>query len=478
MITRADQKFVTIDDSIAFIGGIDLCYGRWDNDAYAVTDPTSQLYYGRDYCNFSKVGEMNGPTSQCTVDRKTTPRMPWYDCMAMLTGQVVVDVMRNFVQRWNFTLRARVGDPSAKYSKVFASLNKPLLTLTPPHVQQDHLADLTANHTRGLQAQLLRSSGPWSCGLDRIEASIYEAWCHLIFNAKHYVYIENQYFISGIDGVEPVNKIAGAIFQRIRRAVLNHEVFRVIVVTPEVPSGDITKAATRIVLQNNMTTICRSTSGSSILERLSREFPQKDITDYVVFCSLRNYGFLEGKPVTEQVYVHAKLIIVDDEHVLIGSANVNDRSMLGCRDSELSVLLSDTSASRAQGTMDGKPCLVGQFAQAVRIQLWSVLLGLEDDQTTRSLLVDPISQTIYKELFVGRANANSEIYQTVFTNLPAHCHRLGDLDVERTFVEEHVAKLQAVRGLLVRYPAGFLAGEESMIGFSDPELILPRRTFS
>lgn len=36
-----------------------------------------------------------------------------------------------------------------------------------------------------------------------------------------------------------------------------------------------------------------------------------------------------------QVYVHSKLMIIDDREVLIGSANINDRSLLGSRDSEV-----------------------------------------------------------------------------------------------------------------------------------------------
>jgi len=32
------------------------------------------------------------------------------------------------------------------------------------------------------------------------------------------------------------------------------------------------------------------------------------------------------------------MMIVDDQKVLIGSANINDRSMLGSRDSEIAVL--------------------------------------------------------------------------------------------------------------------------------------------
>ena len=42
-----------------------------------------------------------------------------------------------------------------------------------------------------------------------------------------------------------------------------------------------------------------------------------------------------GTPVTELVYIHSKLMIVDDRLVICGSANINDRSMLGSRDSEV-----------------------------------------------------------------------------------------------------------------------------------------------
>lgn len=35
------------------------------------------------------------------------------------------------------------------------------------------------------------------------------------------------------------------------------------------------------------------------------------------------------------IYVHAKGMIVDDEYVIIGSANINQRSMAGTKDTEI-----------------------------------------------------------------------------------------------------------------------------------------------
>lgn len=39
----------------------------------------------------------------------------------------------------------------------------------------------------------------------------------------------------------------------------------------------------------------------------------------------------------EDIYVYSKLMIVDDEYIIIGSANINDRSMLLNRDIEICV---------------------------------------------------------------------------------------------------------------------------------------------
>lgn len=37
------------------------------------------------------------------------------------------------------------------------------------------------------------------------------------------------------------------------------------------------------------------------------------------------------------IYVHAKGMVVDDEYVIIGSANINQRSMAGTKDTEIAM---------------------------------------------------------------------------------------------------------------------------------------------
>ena len=62
---------------------------------------------------------------------------------------------------------------------------------------------------------------------------------------------------------------------------------------------------------------------------------------YLGFFSLRTHDELTGVPATELVYLHSKLMIADDRVVICGSANINDRSLLGDRDSEFCLYIED-----------------------------------------------------------------------------------------------------------------------------------------
>ena len=68
---------------------------------------------------------------------------------------------------------------------------------------------------------------------------------------------------------------------------------------------------------------------------------------------------INNVPKTEIIYIHSKLMIVDDNVVIMGSANINDRSMLGCRDSEIAVIVMDQE--KVKSKMNGNPIEVGKF---------------------------------------------------------------------------------------------------------------------
>lgn len=51
--------------------------------------------------------------------------------------------------------------------------------------------------------------------------------------------------------------------------------------------------------------------------------------------------------------------------VFLGSANINDRSMLGKRDSEMAIIVQDTET--VPSIMDGEEYYAGRFAQSLRL---------------------------------------------------------------------------------------------------------------
>jgi phosphatidylserine/phosphatidylglycerophosphate/cardiolipin synthase-like enzyme len=80
------------------------------------------------------------------------------------------------------------------------------------------LSDVTSRAPKigTCSCQILRSASHWSCGLpkNQIENSIQFAYLQLIEMAKHYIYIENQFFISSTAGSPVKNDIAKALVLR------------------------------------------------------------------------------------------------------------------------------------------------------------------------------------------------------------------------------------------------------------------------
>ena len=70
--------------------------------------------------------------------------------------------------------------------------------------------------------------------------------------------------------------------------------------------------------------------------------------------------------------MHSKLMIVDDRRVIIGSANINDRSMLGDRDSEMAILVEEDmdDADAIRSVMNGQRYKAGRFAFGLRTALF------------------------------------------------------------------------------------------------------------
>lgn len=378
------EKLCLIDHTVAFLGGIDLCFGRWDTPAHVLNDdkPTAfydenvrsydgtQIWPGKDYSNprVQDFYSLDQPY-ESMYDRTKIPRMPWHDVHMMVVGQPARDLVRHFVQRWNYLIRQKR-----------PSRNTPLL-LPPADFTDEQVRQLNFDGT--CEIQVLRSSGMWSLGLQKHEHSIQNAYLKAIEQSEHFVYIENQFFITStsLENTRVENRIGDALVERIIRAHENGEDWRAVIVIPLMPGFESQVdlpdgSSVRVIMQCQYFSISRGSG--SIFARLEKEGINPD--DYIQFFSLRQWGKVgpNKKLVTEQLYIHAKTMVVDDRVAIIGSANINERSMRGNRDSEVAAVIRD--AHQIDSYMGGRPYKVGKFAHSLRVRLMREHLGVDIDQ--------------------------------------------------------------------------------------------------
>ena len=339
--------------------------------------------------------------------------------------------------------------------------------------------------------QVLRSASKWSVGIGKKENSILQAYYKLIDNSKHYLYIENQFFVSRAfneeekieceyslaDVVE--NLIAYHIRKRIERAYLAKEKFRVFVFIPLLPgfAGEPESSGTlQIILKHTYAGICRN-HGMSIIEQLEKLMGE-EWKNYIGFYSLRGHGIVKGEPRTELIYIHSKLMIVDDKTVILGSANINDRSMLGTRDSEYAVMINESP--KLNSKMNGNEYKAANFAYTFRINLFAEHLGIDPKN---NILSDPLNDDFLK-LVQNTAHNNTIIYRKIwgcypddqyltFKDLKKH-KPLSKEELNETYMKEK----DGIIGHVVEFPLHFLEKENLSIAFFSVENLVPEKNFT
>jgi len=544
------EKFIVIDYAMAFVGGLDLCYGRWDNKQHPLSDvhPSgvqNNIFPGQDFNN-NRILDFEGVDDWKSnkLNKTEYGRMPWHDVAMGLIGPSVYDIAEHFVLRWNFmkrdkykrderyewlTLEGREGD-----DEDLVGVQRPKFPVGGyVHHPKSPLNTKNLDNRGTVHAQLVRSSADWSMGIAPHEQSIQNAYCELIRNAEHFVYIENQFFITatGKHDESPVhNQIGAAIVHAVCKAAKEGRKFRVIIVIPAVPgfAGDLrdnAAAGTRAIMDYQFKSICRGEESIFGQCKAQNVDPEK----HIFFFNLRSYDRInitpsltqrekdagmtymeleeaeieeleaspeesgeearrraaelrdkfagehrsvglgdqggvidpdsiaddamltEKKPSTEEwegdpesekqhffqeeLYIHAKLCIVDDKYVICGSSNINDRSQLGFHDSELSIVLHDSDEVEIE--MDGKPYKAARLAHELRSNLWREHLGLlppqahdaKDDPNAQppgddspndygagpeaKFVSDPLSSKVWDE-WCSRATTNTKVFRDLF----------------------------------------------------------------
>ncbi|KAI0708777.1 phospholipase D/nuclease [Cerioporus squamosus] len=644
------EKVVVVDNHYACIGGLDLCFGRWDTHSHPLADvhpldPFATLFPGQDYNNARIMDFQNVPNYVSNgLSSIESARMPWHDVHMTITGDVVLDIVQHFVERWNEVKKRKYRNDTrfdwlALPHDVEAAPNEAVARH--PHRERwhgigKHFKDRFHLHRSDVQdydkeepiargtcrVQAVRSVSDWSHGV-LTERSIQNAYIDLIRESEHFIYIENQFFISNTQDDGPVqNQIAKALVERIVRAGREGTKFRVVVVIPEVPgfAGQVKdETSVKTIMAAQYRTMNRG--GHSIYEEIRKAGYEP--SDYIRFYHLRAYDRINapwgsymkqieersgvtfhqlnvalarvwvgrgegiedpkevsvsiptGKMVAEQttsgkkpelktetypmpptveeareiidrwrnaaqelrgaedvadnvvqhmlhdstslldekwagtedeeraafvselLYIHSKVMIVDDRRVIMGSANLNDRSQKGDGDSEIALVVEDEDMIDTY--MDGQQYQAARFAATLRRKLYREHLGLippqwcrdedrpdsfmqpaphpnedETGQQEDEIVADPLSDDTIN-LWNNTARKNREIFTEVFRPVPTNLirswkdydayvpdvmtgHVVPDISLQR--IKE---RLSEVRGALVECPMDFLIDEDSFV---------------
>jgi len=220
--------------------------------------------------------------------------------------------------------------------------------------------------------------------------------------------------------------------------------------------------------------------------------------------------------ISELLYIHTKVMIVDDRYVICGSANLNDRSMCGDRDSEIALYVEDTETVDIM--MNGRPYKASRIAHDLRTRIFTEHLGLMPETTQRllcrlpphqkpaeprdsdpymikirELVSDPLSPQFFN-LWAGTANRNTVIYRNMFRSVPDDTVTTWDdyhkfvvdkkkvlpghvvnTSMDRRMIQEELYKLQ---GHLVEFPTAFLLNEKLKAAKWSAESVMPEEVFT
>lgn len=349
-------------------------------------------------------------------------------------------------------------------------------TLLLPHSprsqsQKMPLVARNVNNSGTCRVQVLRSVGTWSLGVSQPETSILRGWIDAINNAEHFIYIENQFFISNNKFSDtkgkneiPENSITAALLSRLVSAWHNKENFKVIVIIPQHPQGDVAYSMRpRSILHYQAETIDKGVN--CLFSRLKSMCPGVDPKRYINFYCLQNYGIINDRFMHDQIYVHDKLCIVDDRVMIVGSANINDRSMLGDRDTEMALHIVDRKEVTI--TVGGRQVNVGATPHEARVRLMRMHLG---DKKEELDVDDILSSTVFDDLWDATANTNASLYSAIdghkdiygehAKTLSSYKAALEVYENPSVYDDEVETAIESLKGFLIPYPHSFLSEED------------------
>eukprot|EP01125_Pyxidicula_operculata_P002185 TRINITY_DN12102_c0_g1_i1.p1 TRINITY_DN12102_c0_g1~~TRINITY_DN12102_c0_g1_i1.p1 ORF type:complete len:748 (-),score=181.20 TRINITY_DN12102_c0_g1_i1:105-2348(-) len=321
---------------VAYVGGLDLCDGRWDTPKKTLYRSLNSAHKGDWHMPWPGPTEVHGP------------REPWQDIHSRVEGPAARDVLTNFEQRWHKQGRSHV-PKLLNISEI-----KQIIPAEDDVVTGDEVWNV----------QLFRSIDQYSVNKTGIEKDIQLGYVNAIRCAERFIYIENQYFLGSSQywlkekDTGAVNLIPIELTKKVISKIESGQDFAIYVVIPLYPEGVPVDGAVQEILhwQANTFRMMYSMIAAAIAKKGLNKHPCDYLNVYCLGNRETSVG-CHGGPVTKediekdtdgylskltksrrfQVYVHSKMMIVDDKYIIVGSANINERSMGGNRDTEIAI---------------------------------------------------------------------------------------------------------------------------------------------
>ncbi|XP_047316937.1 phospholipase D alpha 1 [Impatiens glandulifera] len=376
---------------VSFVGGIDLCDGRYDT-------PFHSLFRTLDTAHHDDFHQPNFTGASIT---KGGPREPWHDIHSKLEGPIAWDVLFNFEQRWR-----KQGGKDILVN--LRELEDIIITPSPVTFPDDHdtwnvqlFRSIDGGAAFGFpdSSEDAAKAGLVSGKENIIDRSIQDAYIHAIRRAKDFIYIENQYFLGSsfgwqyddikVEDIGAMHLIPKELSLKIISKIEAGERFTVYIVVPMWPEGLPESGSVQAILDWQRRTM--EMMYKDVVQALQAKGLEEDPREYLTFFCLGNRELKksgEYEPAEQpdpdsdyiraqearrfMIYVHAKMMIVDDEYIIIGSANINQRSMDGARDSEIAMGAYQPFHLAARGAARGQ-------IHGFRLGLWYEHLGMLDE---------------------------------------------------------------------------------------------------
>jgi phosphatidylserine/phosphatidylglycerophosphate/cardiolipin synthase-like enzyme len=318
------EKTLVLDRRVAYCGGMNLRQNDWDTQRHALVEPRRNPHA------LAGWERANG--------RPAYP--PRHDLILRLRGPLVSDIHANFARHWNGT-RRREKRALTKFLGPLAAgfFGRGPTTPLAPMAPAPSIAG-------GVLAQFVRTDPR----LAKRDQAFVDVMLRAILNARKLIYIENQFFRSPT--------IAEALLETLRRK----PTVRVLVVT------------------NQETGPLRFLNPLAYWTALVQESLRRERPEFTLY-ELVSSGIVEGAVTYEPVFLHSKVMVVDDVWATVGSANINERSIYS--EFEANVAVEDRG-----------------FASELRRALMAEHLGLGEDDPR---LADPREAA---DLFVALAREN------------------------------------------------------------------------